>query len=146
MPIISGARCLDLFAGSGALGLEAASRGAAEVVLVEHNRLAAATLRDSLAQLQATQVRLLETDARQFLQTQPRQTFDIVFLDPPFALNLLADICTRLSQTAWLNTPAMLYLEMPRQDAEQETLILPANWHIVRRHFGRETGAWLVQT
>jgi 16S rRNA (guanine966-N2)-methyltransferase len=146
MPVIEGGYCLDLFAGSGALGLEAISRGAAKAVLVENHPLAVTTLRHSLSALHATQATLVEQDARQFLQRQPEKPFDIVFVDPPFALTLIPDICQSLSQPGWLNPEAMLYLEMPRQDAIAETVTLPRNGRIVRRHLSRETGAWLVQT
>jgi len=90
---LTGLRCLDLFAGSGALGLEAASRGAAEVTLVEADARAFAALQAHCATLAATQVRLIRADALVWLKTQPHgdsSGYDLIFLDPPFAAGLLA--------------------------------------------------------
>jgi len=85
---VRGAVCVDLFAGSGALGLEAASRGAAEVILVEKLSLAARDLRDILLALKADQVTVVESDALQWLHSCPAQSLDIAFVDPPFGLHL----------------------------------------------------------
>ncbi len=81
---VEGAVCVDLFAGSGALGLEAASRGAAEVVLVEKLRAAVSDLRAVLLALKADQVTVIESDALQWLGSCPPQSVDIAFIDPPF--------------------------------------------------------------
>ncbi len=81
---LSGRRCLDLYAGSGALGFEAASRGAQQVVLVERERAVFAALEVSQAALQAVQVELVRADALEFLRTDSH-VYDVVFLDPPFA-------------------------------------------------------------
>jgi len=85
---VHGAVCVDLFAGSGALGLEAASRGAAKVILVEKLSVAALDLRDVLLALKADQVTVVESDALQWLQSCPAQSLDIAFVDPPFGLHL----------------------------------------------------------
>ena len=100
---LTGLACLDLFAGSGALGFEAASRGAARVVLVEKDRVALAELERSLAALGATQVAIVAGDARTFLRRE-RAQFDVVFLDPPFRQNdlpaILAELAPRLQPGA----------------------------------------------
>ena len=88
---IPGARCLDLFAGSGSLGFEAASRGAAEVIMVERDPTVVGCLQASAERLSAAQVTILQTDAATYLQTSP-DPFDIVFLDPPFQSALLVEI------------------------------------------------------
>jgi 16S rRNA (guanine966-N2)-methyltransferase len=80
---LHGLRCLDLFAGTGILGFEAASRGAAEVVLVERDPLALDALHKAAKTLQAAQVEIVRGDAVRFLQSTPRK-FDVVFLDPPY--------------------------------------------------------------
>ena len=85
---IHGARCVDLFAGSGVLGLEAASRGAAEVILVEKSRQAAQDLRASLKRLKAERVEVIDADAINWLAHCDPQTMDIVFIDPPFGTGL----------------------------------------------------------
>ncbi len=85
---LDGLACLDLFAGSGALGFEAASRGAARVVMVEHDRAAFEELARSKAALRAGQVELVHEDAFAYLR-RTRERFDVVFLDPPFGQNAL---------------------------------------------------------
>jgi 16S rRNA (guanine966-N2)-methyltransferase len=127
MPIIDGSRCLDLFAGSGALGIEAASRGAREVVLVERDPRAAAALRDSLARLKVDSARLLEGDAMRYLQQQPPTPFDIVFLDPPFADELCPAAAQALSR-GWLAPGAWVYVE----SAVDAPPAIPAHWPLWR--------------
>lgn len=123
-PVLPGSRCLDLFAGSGALGLEAASRGADQVVLVERAAAAVRRLRDAVAMLQADRVSVWQGDARQFLR-QPAAAFDIVFLDPPFASDLLAPVCEQLAGSDWLAPEARIYLE---HAASETPPALPASW------------------
>lgn len=82
-PRIAGARCLDLFAGSGALGFEAASRGAARVVMIEQDQLAFAALQANAKTLQATRVQIVRGDALNFARSA-NQPFDVVFVDPPY--------------------------------------------------------------
>jgi len=84
-------RCLDLFAGSGALGFEAASRGADYVLMVENNPLIAQYLIDQKNQLQAEEVSVLLSDANIYLN-QCRERFDVIFLDPPFSQNVLPNL------------------------------------------------------
>ena len=122
-PVIAGTRCLDLYAGSGALGLEAASRGAAEVVLVDSSASVAGTLRQELQRLDAGQVRVLQADASAYLRGSA-QPCDIVFLDPPFREGRLDGIIRQLEEGGWLSPDAWVYLEVERQQA----LDLPANW------------------
>jgi 16S rRNA (guanine966-N2)-methyltransferase len=105
---LAGLACLDLFAGSGALGFEAASRGAARVVLVEKDRVALAELERSLAALGAAQVSIVAGDAHAFLKRQPAR-FDVVFLDPPFRQNDLPAILAELAPQ--LQAGARVYVE-----------------------------------
>jgi 16S rRNA (guanine966-N2)-methyltransferase len=105
---LTGLACLDLFAGSGALGFEAASRGAARVVLVERDRVALAELERSLAALGAAQVSIVAGDAHAFLKRQPAR-FDVVFLDPPFRQNDLPAILAELAPQ--LQGGARVYVE-----------------------------------
>ena len=109
----SGARCLDLFAGSGALGLEALSRGAAHVTFVEREPAAAREICARLAEWGARAASVERADARRFLERTPAAPFDIVFLDPPFASTLLAEAALRLEQGRWLSDGALIYLECP---------------------------------
>ncbi|HEY9198410.1 MAG TPA: 16S rRNA (guanine(966)-N(2))-methyltransferase RsmD [Gammaproteobacteria bacterium] len=111
-PVVGGSRCLDLFAGSGALGFEAASRGAAEVVMVERDAAVAKNLREQQQRLNAAQIQVVQADALQFLAGAPRP-FDIVLLDPPFGQNLLQQVLATLAR-GWLAPRAWIYMEAER--------------------------------
>ncbi|MBI3187433.1 MAG: 16S rRNA (guanine(966)-N(2))-methyltransferase RsmD [Gammaproteobacteria bacterium] len=137
---IAGARCLDLFAGSGALGFEAASRGAREVVLVESDVRAQANLASNIVLLQARQVQLVRSDAMNWLQ-QATGSFDVVFIDPPYASQLLAPSCTLLEQRHLLAPQAKIYLEYP---AQYELPQLPVNWQIIRGKKAGQVGYYLA--
>ena len=112
-PVLPGARVLDLFAGSGALGLEAVSRGAGRAVLVERDARLAATLRETVARLDAAgQVEVAQADALSWLRNPPpAPPFDVVFVDPPFAAALWPAVLDALP--AVLAADAWLYLEGP---------------------------------
>ncbi|PWG63100.1 16S rRNA (guanine(966)-N(2))-methyltransferase RsmD [Sediminicurvatus halobius] len=111
---IEGARVLDLFAGTGALGLEALSRGAAEAVFVERSRRVAEGLRATLVALEAGQrARVVTADARRFL-TGPPAAFDLVFLDPPFRSDLLAETLPTVLAGDWLADDPRVYVEADR--------------------------------
>ena len=127
---IRGARCLDLFAGSGALGLEALSRGAGWLCAVEQNRSVAQRLRDNISLLAEDSVaEVRQTDALRLLRTVPDTPFDIVFVDPPFADGLLPSVCRLLEVNAWLATAAWIYVE---QDASHDWPGMPAGWALHR--------------
>lgn len=127
-PVIQGARCLDLFAGTGILGIEAVSRGAAGADLVEHNERACAQLRKSLALLDHDSLRLHCQDALQFLRDKaPAAGYDLVFLDPPYDRHLLLPCCQALADGNWLRPGAQLYMEDPRALSEEQ---LPTGMHI----------------
>lgn len=128
-PLLPGARCLDLFAGSGALGFEAASRGAARVVMVEREAQAAAALRAHSAVLAASQVQVIAADAPTYLMGAA-QAYDIVLLDPPFDQPaLLAECCQGLEARGWLAPAACIYLETR---SVYGVPVLPANWALTR--------------
>ena len=128
-PDIQGARCLDLFAGSGALGLEALSRGAGESVLIEKNPLAAAALIENLSLLKAMDARVINTDAMTFLETASFQSaFDVVFVDPPFQHNLWQATLDRLEATNLIAKNAAIYVESGLND----NYVPPACWHLHR--------------
>ncbi|MEQ8205791.1 MAG: 16S rRNA (guanine(966)-N(2))-methyltransferase RsmD [Woeseia sp.] len=129
-PRIDGARCLDLCAGSGALGFEALSRGASHAVMVERAKAAVHGLRSSADLLGAelgTDLRIVESDARQFLRQSPAEPYDLVFLDPPFQDDLLPELCRLLQQRAWLARDALVYIE---HDREAPPDSLPSGWAI----------------
>jgi 16S rRNA (guanine966-N2)-methyltransferase len=126
-PVIRESRCLDLFAGSGALGIEAASRGAADVVLVEDNPRVVECLREQLRIFKATQVQAVQANVLSYLATAPR-VFDIVFLDPPFRAGRLPECVHLLETNGWLAAEAWIYLE-----AEHGLVLdLPEHWELYR--------------
>lgn len=133
---LDGAVCLDLYAGSGALGFEAASRGAARVVLVEQARAALATLRATRAALEAHQVEIVVADALRYLEATAA-CFDVVFLDPPFRQNAWPALFERLPRC--LAAGARISLEAP---AAQEA---PQGWRELRRLRAGQVSLQLMQ-
>jgi 16S rRNA (guanine966-N2)-methyltransferase len=139
---LAGTRCLDLFAGSGALGLEALSRGAAEVVFVEQFPAAARTLQEQLVRLGGEgKGRVMEMGAARFLRT-PAKPFDIVFLDPPFGKNALAEYVPMLDSGNWLTPSCLVYLENERTAGLPP---LPAHWELLKSKSAGEVGYHLAR-
>jgi 16S rRNA (guanine966-N2)-methyltransferase len=139
---ITGKRCLDLFAGSGALGFEALSRGAGEVVFVERDADAAAAIRQNLARLGGGERGRLEpTDAFAFL-ARPAGRFDLVFLDPPYAAGLLPRACDELETRGWLQPGAWIYLE---DAAAHGPPAVPAGWVVLRSKRAGDVGYHLAR-
>lgn len=109
---LQGARVVDLFAGSGALGFEAASRGASEVILVERHEGVARTLAANIARLQAAdRLQLVVADALRFAASPPAEPCDLLFVDPPFGQGLLRELLPLLASPAWLRPGGWLYVE-----------------------------------
>jgi 16S rRNA (guanine966-N2)-methyltransferase len=130
------ARCLDLFAGSGALGLEALSRGAQHVTFVEHDAAAARELQARLAEWHAADARVERADALHYLAGTGRP-FDIVFLDPPFASGLLARAAALLEQRHWLHEAALIYVECAAREGLPP---LPEQWRPLNGKQAGEVG------
>lgn len=140
MPALPGARVLDLFAGSGALGLEAVSRGAAQAVLVERDALLAAALRGTAARLGAGEsVEVVQADALAWLARGGVGRFDIVFVDPPFAAGLWDAVLVALSPL--LAADAWLYVEA----ANDAAWSLPAGWRAHREGRTRDVHYLLLR-
>jgi 16S rRNA (guanine966-N2)-methyltransferase len=123
---IRDALCLDAFAGSGALGFEAFSRGAATVMLLENNPTAHASLLKQAQSFRSPQIIIKKTDAIQFLQQTTLQ-FHIVFLDPPFAKNYLPDCIEKLSTSNILREEGLLYIE-----SSHEIEMNPTVWKTIK--------------
>jgi 16S rRNA (guanine966-N2)-methyltransferase len=139
---LQGTRCLDLFAGSGALGLEALSRGAAEVVFVEQFPAAARTLQEQLVRLGGEgKARVMEMGAARFLRT-PAKPFDILFLDPPFGKDALAEYIPMLDAGDWLKVGGLVYLENERIAGVPT---LPAHWELLKSKLAGEVGYHLAR-
>ncbi|AOD15425.1 16S rRNA (guanine(966)-N(2))-methyltransferase RsmD [Xanthomonas fragariae] len=133
MPRLPGARVLDLFAGSGALGLEAVSRGAAHATLIERDPGLVQRLREHVTRLDAVaQVQVLQEDALRWLERAPAAQANIVFVDPPFAAGLWPSVLERLP--VHLAADAWLYLEAPADAPPQ----VPAGWHLHREGATRQ--------
>ena len=128
-PTIGGSRCLDLFAGTGALGLEALSRGASDVVFIEQSPVAAKQLRTNIEILDARGASVLQGDALDFLRRKPGRRYDIVFVDPPFALDALEETCRLLAETGHLADNALVYIEEARS---REGPTLPERWQVLK--------------
>ncbi len=121
---LPGWQCLDLFAGSGALGLEAASRGAAQVMMIERNRVVCGALRDNITLLAANNIILVCADGVKWLAQAPLATFDLIFIDPPFASQLQAEILPLLP--ALLKPTGYVYVE------HDGSLVVPSGWTVWR--------------
>ena len=128
-PQVRGSRCADLFAGSGALGLEAASRGAASVVLVEKAAEAARTIAANLERLDAGTVRLEQSDAIAWLENCPQESLDIVFIDPPFGSGLAGRALDAIEARAVMKKGGLVYLESDRDSAP---VVPRAGWETIR--------------
>ncbi|HEY6514821.1 MAG TPA: 16S rRNA (guanine(966)-N(2))-methyltransferase RsmD [Steroidobacteraceae bacterium] len=135
---VPGASCLDLFAGSGALGLEALSRGAARLTFVEHDSSAAREIAARLEEWGAQGARVENVDARRFLERKPAEPFDIVFLDPPFATTLLEETAANLEQRGWLAKDALIYIECPGDRSPQAAV--PRGWVPLKAKRAGEVG------
>ena len=142
-PVIAGARCLDLFAGSGALGFEALSRGAAEVIMVERDTAAVAQLRANLAILKAANAQVIQGDALEFLADghDALAPFDIVFVDPPYHRGLIEPCCAQLENRNWLTSRAYIYLEA---EASLQTFQLPPTYTCIRDKRAGQVGYHLA--
>jgi 16S rRNA (guanine966-N2)-methyltransferase len=144
-PHIDGMRVLDLFAGSGALGIEAISRGATSAVLVESNPVAAKQLRESVIRLGLGNARVEASDAIGYLKRAMAPggegPFDLVFLDPPFDSGLLEPALKLISRSAALASGGFCYIEIPRRTALAP---LPDGWTLHRSGTAGEVGYHLL--
>lgn len=138
---LNGARCLDLYAGTGALGFEAASRGAGRVVQVESHPAVFAALKSNRALLSANAVECVQADVSRFL-AGPAERFDLVFLDPPFHQNLAIPACETLEARGWLAQKAKIYLETERGWTPAG---LPSCWRLLRDGTAGEVAYHLYQ-
>jgi 16S rRNA (guanine966-N2)-methyltransferase len=137
---LPGSRCLDLYAGSGALGLEALSRGAAKVDFVELNRSAAQTLREQLQILDAQNGQVHQTSAEEFLARAADTPYDLVFIDPPFADDLWQQTLAALAGR--LAPGTLVYVETPRDTA----LNLPEGWQLEKQKRAGQVCMYLLST
>ena len=138
---VAGARCLDLFAGSGALGLEALSRGASQVIFIEHDPRAARELSARLAEWNATGATVKCQDALTYLRGVVSPC-DLAFLDPPFASGLLGSAAELLAGRGWLTRGARVYVECAASGAAPQ---LPAAFNALKSKQAGEVGYHLYE-
>lgn len=135
-------RCLDLFSGSGALGFEAASRGAKQVLLVDNNPKTCRKLQENCTALAAGRVRVAQADVMQFIERE-REAFDLIFLDPPFGQGLAEPVCRRLSEAGLLAAYGKIYIETERGLALND---LPGHWRCLKHKQAGEVAYSLYQS
>jgi 16S rRNA (guanine966-N2)-methyltransferase len=139
---IGGTRCLDLFAGSGALGIEALSRGAQEVVFVEQAHAAANALRTELERLGGSpRAQVIETAALRFLSA-PARPFDGIFLDPPYGRGYLPECVAAIDAGGWVKAGGWVYLESERAAGVPA---VPAHWNLAKSKSAGEVGYHLAR-
>ena len=143
---IVGARCLDLFSGSGALGLEALSREAAEVVMIDKNPRAIHMIQKNLELLSVNNAQLIQGDAHRYLSEYAKakadKVFDIVFLDPPFQQQLVVPFCQLLEQSHCLSAQAVIYIEMEKTE---KLCGLPDAWEVVKEKKAGQLAYYLIR-
>ncbi|MFP3976933.1 16S rRNA (guanine(966)-N(2))-methyltransferase RsmD [Marinobacter sp. KMM 10035] len=127
---IAGSDCLDLFAGSGALGLEALSRGAAQATLIDNNAALATALRGNLRLLGTESGTAVCDDVSTYLGERNRQPFDIVFMDPPFHQGWLTTLIPLLDSQGWVKPGGWVYVE---HESDLPSPAAPANWQLHRQ-------------
>jgi 16S rRNA (guanine966-N2)-methyltransferase len=139
--ILPGTRCLDLFAGSGALALEALSRGAEQAVMVDQHMAAVAQLKENIQHLKANGARVVQAEALTFLSGPPH-SFDVVFLDPPFQSAMIGPCLERLATKDWLAPTAWVYIEADRRTPLPP---LPDDWAVLRHKEAGQVGYYLLK-
>ena len=123
---LDGVTALDLFAGSGGLGIEALSRGAGHVTFVENGRPALAALQENLTFFGGDgRVRMVRASAWQFLAGRPERAFELVFLDPPYGRGWVSRAGDLLESGGWLTPAAWIYVESAR---DEDPVPVPENW------------------
>lgn len=148
VPYIQDARCLDLFTGSGALGFESLSRGAAYALCLEKNREAYQILHKNAERLKADDMEIREKDAVVWLAEPSQQSlnsntfFDIIFVDPPYALKALSKCFALLEAQTWLKINTLIYFE---SDVPIELLTLPNTWKILKKKKAGSVYYYLTQ-
>ncbi len=129
---ISGNNCLDLFSGSGALGIESLSRGASSVTFVEENQIAAKSIQENLNRLHLSEGEVVCSDALKWIDNQKSSAtkYDVVFLDPPFSSNMMAIACQHLSNNSLLNKACKIYTET---SIDPDKIIFPQGWRRLKK-------------
>ena len=140
---VANARCLDCFAGSGSLGIEALSRQAQAVVFLEKFANAAQQLKKNLASLKTDKGTVINTDTLAYLsQKNSTEPFEIIFIDPPFHHNFVPQVLTLLQQNNWLAENALIYVETEKN---HPPLLLAKNWQVIKEKWAGMVTSRLIQ-
>ncbi|RDE83190.1 16S rRNA (guanine(966)-N(2))-methyltransferase RsmD [Haemophilus parahaemolyticus] len=140
---VANARCLDCFAGSGSLGIEALSRQAQAVVFLEKFANAAKQLKKNLASLKTDKGTVINTDTLTYLsQKNSTEPFEIIFIDPPFHHNFVPQVLTLLQQNNWLAENALIYVETEKN---HPPLLLAKNWQVIKEKSAGMVTSRLIQ-
>ena len=140
---VANARCLDCFAGSGSLGIEALSRQAQAVVFLEKFANAAQQLKKNLASLKTDKATVINTDTLTYLsQKNSTEPFEIIFIDPPFHHNFVPQVLTLLQQNNWLAENALIYVE---NEKNHPPLLLAKNWQVIKEKSAGMVTSRLIQ-
>ena len=140
---VANARCLDCFAGSGSLGIEALSRQAQAVVFLEKFANAAQQLKKNLASLKTDKGTVINTDTLTYLsQKNSTEPFEIIFIDPPFHHNFVPQVLTLLQQNNWLAENALIYVETEKN---HPPLLLAKNWQVIKEKSAGMVTSRLIQ-
>lgn len=141
-PIIRGTRCLDLFAGTGALGFEALSRGAESVVMLDQSLLVVKSLRENVENLQAENCRIIHASVPNSVPILTPPLFDIIFLDPPFNQNLIAAASSWIEENKILMPEGFIYIEAEKT---LSPLPIPDHWEVYRSKQAGNVGYHLLK-
>ena len=128
-PYIAGANCLDLFAGSGALGFEALSRGAKQVTFIDNARVVVDALQKNAALLKTDKADFILADCPERVPALSYVPFDVVFLDPPFEQGLIPKTLRWLDNNSLLSPSAFIYIEIEKK---APPLLIPSKWELFR--------------
>jgi len=139
---VANARVLDLFAGSGALGFEAISRGAREVVMVENQKKVSQYLNVNIRELNASGIKVVNQDVVSYLHRNNNQKYDFIFLDPPFNQGLIKTCCQLIDQHGWIAPNTLVYLEM---ENKLDPVPIPNSWRTIRSNSTSEVKFYLIQ-
>ena len=139
---IEGSDCLDMFAGSGALGFEAVSRGAASATLIDTDSKVIDLLADQVNRLNADNVKIFCVDSLQYCERTDKK-YDCIFIDPPFSRFNLAEILDKIARSPILKDHALIYVEGSAGDLPQQ---LPLDWHWKRQSQAGDVEYGLIQT
>ncbi len=140
---VAGARCLDAFSGTGALGLEALSRGASHATFLEYSPIAARQLKDNLALLKCDTGEIVQTDANLWLNQKASQPYNLIFLDPPFHKGMVAPICAKLQSNGYLSDNALVYIE---SEVALGMPDVPVQWSLWKEKTAGQVTCRLFQT